>query len=191
MVTVDAGATTATATASTDEKTVDPLLVVANVKKGHATVTSGPIIELTLGGARPGDEAVTTDDPIRGHLRVRAAPWIDVASIEVVVGQIGSGYRIVDTFDVPRRPTQVGPEPGTLAEAQDRTIRFDRDLDVAVGPENGWVQIIVRGERRMDDVLPFMPFPPMGLTNPVYVVRHAVPPPPFPGVPPPRPPPAP
>jgi hypothetical protein len=189
MVTVDAGATTATA--STDEKSVDPLLVVANVKKGHATVTSGPIIELTLGGARPGDETVTTDDPIRGHLRVRAAPWIDVASIEVVVGQIGSGYRIVDTFDVPRRPTQVGPEPGTLAEAQGRTIRFDRDLDVAVGPENGWVQIIVRGERRMDDVLPFMPFPPMGFTNPVYVVRHAVPPPPFPGVPPPRPPPAP
>jgi len=190
MVTVDAGA--ANANANPDEKTgdkpVDPLLVVANIKRGHATVTSGPVIELTLGGARPGDETVTSEDPIRGHLRVRAAPWIDVASIEVVVGQIESGYRIVDTFDVPRRPTQIGPEPGTLADAQDRTIRFDRDLDVVVGPDNGWVQVIVRGDRRLDDVLPFMPVPPMGLTNPVYVVRHPAPPPPFPGVPAPRPP---
>ena len=182
MVTVDPGAM-----AASDEKVVDPLLVVANIKKGHATVTSGPIIELTLGGAHPGDETNTMEDPIRGHLRVRAAPWVDVTSIEVVVGQIGSGYRIVDTFDVPRRTTQIGPEPGTLAEAQDRTIRFDRDLDIAVGPDNGWIQVIVRGERHMDDVLPFMPYPPMGLTNPVYVVRHPVAAPPFPGVPVPRP----
>jgi hypothetical protein len=32
----------------------------------------------------------------------------------------------------------------------------------------------------MDDVLPFMPIPPLGFTNPVYVVRHPVAPPPFP-----------
>ena len=41
-------------------------------------------------------------------------------------------------------------------------------------------QIIARGERRMDDVLPFMPVPPFGFTNPIYVVRHPVPQPPFP-----------
>jgi hypothetical protein len=170
------------ASAPVDEKPIDPLTVVANIKKGHATVTSGPMIEFTLNGARPGDETVTTEDPIRGHLRVRAAPWVDVASIEVVVGQIGSGYRIVDTFDVPRRPTAIGPEAGTLQEAQDRTIRFDRDLEVSVGQDNGWVMVIVRGDRKMDDVLPFMPFPPMGFTNPVYVVRHPTPAPPFPGI---------
>jgi hypothetical protein len=177
MVTVDPEAV------DFDAQRVDPLDVVANIKKGHATVTSGPIIEVVLGGARPGDEAVTTEDPIHGHLRVRAAPWIDVATVEIVAGQIGSGYRVVESFDVPRRPTQIGPEPGTLAEAQQRTIRFDRDLDVEVGPENGWVQIIVRGVRRMDDVLPFMPAPPLAFSNPVYVVRQPTPPPPFPGKP--------
>jgi hypothetical protein len=177
MVNVDPGATTESPDAS-----VDPLAVVASIKKGHAIVTSGPMIELVLGAARPGDELVTTDESIHGHLRVRAAPWIDVALIQVVVGQIDGGYKVVDSFEVPGRPTKIGTEEGTLPEAQERTIRFDHDLDIAVGPDNGWVQILVRGSRRMDDVLPFMPVPPMGFTNPVYIVRHAVPPPPYPGV---------
>jgi hypothetical protein len=160
-----------------DPKPIDPLVVVANIKKGHATVTSGPIIELDLAGAGPGEEAQTTDDPLRGHLRVRAAPWVDVTQIEVVV----SG-RIAQTFEVPSRPTEIGPEAGTLEDAQARTVRFDRDIEVAVGADNGWVQVIARGERKLDDVLPFMPVPPLAFTNPVYVVRHPEPEPPFPGV---------
>lgn len=170
MVTVDPHAVE-----GDDDAKVDPLAIVAAIKKGHATVTSGPIIELELAGVRPGDQVDTTDDTLKGHLRVRAAPWVDVTRVEIVV----SG-KVVQTLDVPPRPTQLGPEPGTLAEAQARTIRLDRDLEVPVGPDNGWVQIVVRGERRMDDVLPFMPVPPMGFTNPVYVVRRPVQPPPWP-----------
>lgn len=170
MVTVDPHATVAN-----DGGKVDPLVVVSNIKKGHATVTSGPLIEFELAGVHPGDEIQTTEDPLKGHLRVRAAPWVDVTRVDVVVEG-----KIVQTMEVPPRPTQLGPEPGTLAEAQDRTIRFDRDIEVPVGPDNGWVQIIARGERRMDDVLPFMPVPPLGFTNPVYVVRRPTPPPPWP-----------
>jgi hypothetical protein len=177
MVTVDPNATDDGA-----DLRVDPLAVVANIKKGHATVTSGPVIELVLGGVHPGDEILSTDEVIHGHLRVRAAPWIDVSRVEVVAGQINDSYKVVESFEVPDRPTQVGTEPGTLAEAQDRTVRFDHDLDVAVGPDNGWIQVVVHGNRRMDDVLPFMPVPPMAFTNPVYVVRRPVPPPPYPGV---------
>jgi hypothetical protein len=168
MVTVDPHPTD-------DARPVDPLTVVSHIKKGHATVTIGPIIEFELGGAHPGDEVLTGADPILGHLRVRAAPWIDVTRIEVV-----TGGRVVQTYDVPSRPTQIGAEPGTLEEAAARTVRFDQDIDVPVGPNNGWVQIIARGERRMDDVLPFMPVPPMAFTNPVYIVRRPVAPPPFP-----------
>lgn len=171
MVTIDPHAT-----ADDDSKPVDPLVVVANIKKGHATVTSGPIIEFTLGTAGPGDEAATTDDPVHGHVRVRAAPWVDVTQVQIV-----ANGRIVQTFDVPSRPTQMGPEAGTLEEAQARTIRLDRDIDVTMGDANGWVQVIARGERRMDDVLPFMPVPPLAFTNPVYVVRRPEAPPPFPG----------
>jgi hypothetical protein len=152
------------------------------VKRGHAVVTSGPIIEFQLAGTSPGDEVFTQDDPIRGHLRVRAAPWVDVSHVEVVVGTVGGSCKTLQSFAPTPREVQVGPEPGTLEEAQDRTIRFDRDLEIPVGPDNGWVQVIARGDRRMDDVLPFMPVPPLAFTNPVYVVRHAVAPPGFPGV---------
>jgi hypothetical protein len=173
MVTVDPHATL-----EDDGKPIDPMVVVANIKKGHATVTSGPIIEFEIAGSNPGDEAVTTEDPVHGHVRVRAAPWIDVTRIEIVV----SG-RVVQAFEVPSKPTQLGHELGSLEEAQARTIRFDRDLDIVVGDANGWVQVIARGERKLDSILPFMPVPPLAFTNPVYVVRRPEPPPPFPGVP--------
>jgi hypothetical protein len=166
------------ATLDNDPRPVDPLVVVANIKKGHATVTSGPIIELDVAGAGPGDELLTTDDPVHAHVRVRAAPWLDVTRVEVVVNG-----RIVQSFDVPSRPTRLGAEEGSLEEAQSRTIRFDRDLDLSIGDSNGWVQVIARGDRRMDDVLPFMPVPPLAFTNPVYVVRRPEPPPPLPGLP--------
>ncbi|HEV3193609.1 MAG TPA: CehA/McbA family metallohydrolase, partial [Polyangiaceae bacterium] len=177
MVTVDPDATL-----ESDVPPVNPLVVVANVKKGHAVVTSGPMIEFQLAGAHPGDEVVTEDDPLHGHVRVRAAPWIDVTRVEVVVGTVGGSCKTLQSFAVAPREVQVGQESGTLEEAQDRTIRLDRDLEAPVGPGNGWVQVIARGDRRMDDVLPFMPVPPLAFTNPVYVVRHPVPPPAFPGV---------
>ena len=170
------------ATLESDVPPVDPLVVVANVKKGHAVVTSGPMIEFQLASAHPGDEVVTDDDPLHGHIRVRAAPWIDVTRVEVVVGTVGGSSKTLQSFAVPPREVQVGQESGTLEEAQDRTIRLDRDLEARVGPGNGWVQVVARGDRRMDDVLPFMPVPPLAFTNPVYVVRHPVPPPAFPGV---------
>jgi hypothetical protein len=178
MVTVDPRAES-----DAGDKTVDPLVIVSNVKRGHAVVTSGPMIELELGGVRPGDEAVTTDEVLRGHLRVRAAPWVDVTHVDIVVGQIGGTYGIARSFEVESRPTVLGPEPGTLEEAGERTIRFDEDIAVEVGPENGWIQVIARGKRPMDDVLPFMPVPPLAFTNPVFVVRRRAPPPPFPWAP--------
>jgi hypothetical protein len=177
MVTVDPNATT-----ESDSTSVDRMAVVANVKKGHAVVTIGPMIELSLGGVHPGDEVVTSDDPVRGHLRVRAAPWIDVTRIDVVAGEVGGSWRVAESFSSPGHPLEIGEQPGTLEEASAKTIRFDEDIEVPVGPSNGWIQVIARGERRMDDILPFMPAPPLAFTNPIYVVRNPASQPPYPGV---------
>jgi hypothetical protein len=198
MTEADAGAGTEGA-----ERKIDPLAVVAAIKKGRSFVTSGPMIEFELAGAHPGDEVTSEDDPLHGHLRVRAAPWIDVTHIDIVVGEIGGTHRVVQSFDVPSRPTEIGMQSGPLAEAQERTIRFDSDVEISTAAvhaasasaasggdtptSNTWVQVLARGERRMDDVLPFMPVAPMAFTNPVYVLRHPVPAPPFPGAPGPRP----
>jgi hypothetical protein len=159
--------------AQPEGRAIDAMGVVSAIKKGHVSVTSGPIVEFELAGARPGDEIKGTDDPIKGHLRVRAAPWVDVTRVEIVV----RGNK-VQTFSLPTRPTKVGPEAGSVEEAAARTLRFDQDVAIPVGAENGWVQVIVRGERRMDDVLPFMPVSPYAFTNPIYVTRSPAPPPP-------------
>jgi hypothetical protein len=148
---------------------LDTQAVVAAIKKGHAFVTSGPMIDFELNGARPGDDLTTLgpdDTTLRGHVTVRAAPWVDVSRLEVVVGG-----KTIQTVTIPSRPLALGPEAGTRAEVQARTVRFDEDVTVPVGLESTFVVVTARGTRKMDDILPFMPITPLAFTNPVYITR--------------------
>jgi hypothetical protein len=152
--------------ASGEKGSIDTAAVIAALKRGHATVTNGPVIEADVEGAHPGDEIVTMEDPIRLHAVVRAAPWIDVTSLEVVAGD-----KSLQTLAIASRPTMLGPEPGTRQEAEARTVRFDQEVSLSLGPANTWVVVIARGTRKLDDVLPFMPTVPLAFTNPVWVTR--------------------
>ncbi len=152
--------------ASGDKGPLDPAAIVQALKKGHSIVTNGPVIELEAAGGRPGDEITTADDPVHLHVRVRAAPWVDVTQIEVV-----AGGRTLATAPVTSRPSKLGPESGTLEEAWARTVRYDEDLPVSVGSANTWIVVIARGTRKLDDVLPFMPTVPLAFTNPVWITR--------------------
>jgi len=146
---------------------IDTAAVVSALRKGHSFVTSGPILEFDLAGAHPGDDLATEDETLHGHLRVRAAPWIDVTSAEIVVDG-----KSIETIKIPTRPLTIGPELGDRAEIEARTIRYDADVSVSVPlTANSYVVIVVRGDRPMDDVLPFMPVPPRAFTNPIYIVR--------------------
>ncbi len=58
---------------------------------------------------------------------------------------------------------------GTLEEAQGRTLRFEADVPIKIPDSSHWVIAIVRGERAMDDALPFMPIQPLAFSNPIYV----------------------
>jgi hypothetical protein len=89
-----------------------------------------------------------------------------VTSLEVVASD-----KTLETLPIASRPTQLGPEPGTQAEAEARTVRFDQELPLSLGAANTWVVVIARGTRKLDDVLPFMPSVPLAFTNPVWVTR--------------------
>ncbi|MDB4995053.1 MAG: hypothetical protein JWM74_2485, partial [Myxococcaceae bacterium] len=107
--------------ASSPPSAIDTTLLVAQLKLGHAVVTSGPIIEVEAGPhheAHPGDELASSEDTVTAHVRVRAAPWVDVSSLDLVVGG-----KTVRTFEVASRPSKLGPEAGTREEAAARTIR--------------------------------------------------------------------
>ena len=154
-------------TAPVDEALgVDPLAVVAALKKGHAYVTSGPIIDLDVDGAHAGDEATAAEGRVRAHITVRAAPWVDVSTVEVVVAG-----RVVSTIGVPPRAPVTGREDGSLGEAQLRTLRLEETVNIDVGPTDTWMLLIARGTRRLDDQLPFMPVPPMAFTNPIWLLH--------------------
>jgi len=151
-----------------DDNPIDPLAVVAALKKGHAFVTSGPVLELELGGGHPGDEVAVPGaaKTVDGHVTVRAAPWIDVTSLDVVVGGV-----VVKTLPITSVPTQLGPLTESLVELQARTIRLDLDLHVDLPKVPTWVVVVARGTRLLDDVLPFMPVPPRAFTNPIWMRR--------------------
>jgi hypothetical protein len=117
-------------------------------------------------GARPGDEVETSEELLPVHVTVRAAPWVDVTSLEVVVG----GQEVQKTA-IPSRPTGLGPPEGTLDEEQARTVRFDGQVSVPVGPDSTWMMVLARGARPMDDILPFMPVTPLGFSNPIWITR--------------------
>lgn len=156
---------------------IDTREVIASLKRGRSFVSSGPVIELELTAegrkAGPGDELPGVGT-LGGRLVVRAAPWIDVTSVEVLAGAPpGSSSATVTLFEtaIAPRPTRLGREAGSLAEAQARTVRFSTDLSLTPPPGARWVLAVVRGDRKLDDTIPFMGIQPFAFTNPVYLVR--------------------
>jgi hypothetical protein len=145
---------------------IDPLSVVASLSHGRAVVTSGPIVDFDVDGAKPGEE-ITATATVSAHVRVRAAPWVDVTSVEII-----ANGKTVATLPVSSRPMVMGPEAGSLDEARARTVRFDASTRVEVGHGVTWIVAIVRGTRTLEDALPFMPAVPTALTNPVWVTER-------------------
>ncbi|MDB4935168.1 MAG: hypothetical protein JWP87_2140 [Labilithrix sp.] len=171
---------------------IETAAVVAAIKKGKGFVTSGPMIELELGpegrSARPGDDLAIGHGSVTGKLRVRAAPWVDVTSVEVLAGipaappaagvvptavlLPNAGRReVLFKAKIPSRPTRLGKEEGTLEEAASRTLRFETDLSLTVPPGARWIAVVVRGDRALDDALPFMPIQPLAFTNPIWLTH--------------------
>jgi hypothetical protein len=145
---------------------IDKTALIASLKAGHAFVTSGPAIDAKINGKTPGNVVVTNDRLVRLHVVVRAAPWIDVSEVEIMLG----------TTSVTRVPvasvSRNAPAVLDLAVARKSAIRVDRDFDVPFeGNGQKFVVVVVRGTRAMDDVLPYMPIQPLAFTNPIWLSR--------------------
>lgn len=130
-----------------DDPSAKQSAVLAALKAGRATVTSGPIIEASIDGKGPGETARGK----RARLRVvvRAAPWIDVRSVEILEG--GGAKRVIwQQIPKSRRP-----------------LRFERTFDLPVTAPTFFV-VTAQGERGLpnaarDGTTPF------AFTNPIWV----------------------
>lgn len=169
---------------------IETAAVVTSIKKGRTVVTSGPLIELELMGdgraAHPGDEIPPARGaPVTGKLRVRAAPWVDVSSVEVLAGvppgapaggaapgaPTPGRREVVHKATVQQVPTKLGKEEGSLEDAAKRTVRYEADLSLNLPDNARWIVVVVRGERKLDDALPFMPIQPLAFTAPIWIGR--------------------
>jgi hypothetical protein len=118
-----------------------PAQVAEALRAGRAIVTSGPFLELAVEGAGIGQLARTRQGKIRIEVGVRAAPWIDVESVDLVVN--GTVWQTLDADSL--QPVE---------------IELERD---------GWLIAIARGAGDLSRVLPGSKARPLAFTNPVFV----------------------
>lgn len=133
------------------------------LRKGKILVTSGPFVDVSQEGRGPGEEMETTEGKARFHVRVRATPWIDTSELEIYVG----GKSVLRRNLSGRPERRMGKPEGGLQEERQRMVRFEEDLEVNAPPGAQYLVVVVRGQKKVSEVLPFMEWTPMAIVNPM------------------------
>jgi hypothetical protein len=119
---------------------------------GHATVSGGIYVTARLGTAGPGDTVTGAGSPMQVDVTIRAATWVDVTAIEVIVDGL-----TVDT--IPIMPGDTSPT--------DPTIRYSKKIAIQTAATGGFTVIAAYGSSPLEPVHPGrIPF---GVTNPIFV----------------------
>ncbi|MEO8703174.1 MAG: CehA/McbA family metallohydrolase [Kofleriaceae bacterium] len=135
-----------------DPTTVTSTLVRDQLAGGHSAISGGIYVTARLGTAGPGDTVTGAGSPMQVQITVRAATWIDVDAIEVIVDGV-----TVDTIPI---------MPGD-ADPGDPTIRFAKSIPIQTVAIGGFVVIAAFGDAPLEPVHPGrIPF---GVTNPIFV----------------------
>ncbi len=121
---------------------------------GESTVSGGIYVTASVGGVGPGGDATSLGETASLSIRVQAASWVDVDSIDVIVDGESTTIDIL-------------PED---ANALNPAIRFEKDItiDVSSSP-NAYVVVAAYGDSDLapihDGRIPF------GVSNPIYLSR--------------------
>lgn len=119
---------------------------------GHSVVTGGVFVAAKIGTAGPGDTVTGAGNPMTLDITVRAATWIDVDTIEVVV----------DGTTVDMIPIMPGD-----ADPGDPTIRYHKTVSVQAKATGGFVVVAAFGDKTLEPV--HRGRKPFGMTNPIFV----------------------
>ena len=127
----------------------NPEDIVRAIRAGSLTVTTGPVIDASIYGVLPGGTVSGRGTRVPLKIQVRAAPWVDVSDIEVLVGKSGRRARWIN-----------------VARTKN-VLRFDGTLDLELGRDR-FVVVLARGR----EDLPNVHTPrtrPLAFTNPIWV----------------------
>jgi predicted metal-dependent phosphoesterase TrpH len=118
------------------------------LKAGHSFFTTGPILELDVDGKHMGELVRAPSGKVTLHLRVRAAPWVSVSNVDI----------LVDGAVVHSEP--VGPSTAPL--------RLDLTVPLSVG-RDAFVLVVAEGDRLPKPLIGpgRRPIPCIAVSNPV------------------------
>jgi len=137
------------AASDADDRAADPAQVIAAVRAGHVVVTTGPMIDASIEGTGPGGTVRAKRGRVALDIRVRAAPWIDVSELEVLVGRKGHRVRWL-------------PIPPST-----EVLRFEETFDLRVQGKT-FLVVLVRGRKPLPNV--YAPNArPLAFTNPIWI----------------------
>lgn len=138
-----------------DPARVTPTNLVAQLRKGDVVVSSGPVVTLTAADSRTpqrtvriGDTLKLQGDTILLNVEARAASWVRVKSLQVIVNG-----KVVQ--EVP------------LNQPEGKPLNYRGTLTVPVEGTHGWLIVRIVGEK----FTALLPEAPMAFTNPVYWMR--------------------
>ncbi len=139
-----------------DPRELNDALIRDATANGHSTISGGIVVNASVGEAGPGDDATGLGATATVHVRVQAASWVDVDSIDVVVD--GEVFARIDI-----QPEDANPE--------NLVIRFEQDIEVPVsdGALGSYVVVAAYGNASLEPVLPGRR--PFGVTNPIFLSR--------------------
>jgi hypothetical protein len=121
----------------------------ASLRGGHTVVSLGPFIDARIGDAGPGDTVETVSGSVPLDVTIRAADWMDVSRVDVVLDG-----DTIQSFDVGLPP--------------EGDVRWSKTLDVPV-TSTSWIVVVVRGQHPIDEVLPGLHVAPFAFTSPIWV----------------------
>lgn len=124
--------------------------IARSLRAGHTVVSLGPFVDAHVGEAGPGDTVTTAPGIVPLEISVRAASWVSVNRVDVVVdGQV------TDSLDVARTGQRSG-------------LAWSETVDIPA-TSDCWVSVVVRGDKPLDEVLPGLHVLPFAFTNPMFI----------------------
>jgi hypothetical protein len=137
-----------------DPRTLDNNVIRDATAAGKSSVSGGIYVSASVGAVSHGGEATGLGATTTLHIKVQAASWIDVDSIDIVVDGVITTLNIL-------------PEDASVV---DPVIRFEKDLVIDVSDNaSAYVLVAAYGNEELEPVHPGRVA--FGVSNPIFLSR--------------------
>lgn len=138
-----------------------PDAVIAALRAGRAFVSDGPFLEVTIDGHGPGELVPAANGKVKVRVHVRAAPWMDVSTLECWVGEtlVRSEPIVLRPAKNARRGAPAGPRP---------VERLLKEIELPI-TQDSFVVVRVSGAEPMNAYFARNDILPGAFTNPIFI----------------------